>query len=180
MSAITTSTVARWAAKNPDIHPRSPGRRQPARTNNNRSPHAMNLLQLLPRRLPGVTAFARAKVAIPNRPAPLPLVAAVLVVLTLATAALLPRPRAGLCRRHYLGPQIQTQGNRTLEEEVSTCGRLPRVHHRPKPRPDTGSPGSAIRIGDGTSTDTLLLSVRLYRNNHCELGDVTLLRGSRR
>ena len=47
----------------------------------------MKLLQFLPHRLPGVTTFARAKVAIPNRPAPLPLVAAALVVLTLAAAA---------------------------------------------------------------------------------------------
>ena len=47
----------------------------------------MNLLQFLPRRLPGVTASARAKVAIPNRSATLPLVAAAIVVLTLAAAA---------------------------------------------------------------------------------------------
>ncbi len=49
----------------------------------------MKLLQFLPHRLPGVTAFARARVAIPNRLAPLPLLAAA-VVLTLAAAALTP------------------------------------------------------------------------------------------
>ena len=50
----------------------------------------MKLLQFLPHRLPVFTAFARAKVAIPKRVAPLPLLAAALVVVTLAAAALAP------------------------------------------------------------------------------------------
>ena len=117
----------------------------------------MKLLQFLPHSLPGITASARAKAAIPNRLAPLPLLAAALVVLTLAAASLvIPGPAAA---EEITLVANSNQGNRTLEEEVGPADVYQEFTTGPNPA-GYRLTRVGIRIGDGTSTATLLLSVR--------------------